>query len=785
MTINNNRMNIIAESVVKNAKASSGMTEKLEKLYDEYTLEKNVQKKRKIFIVLIIEFITYIKFNRQSYFDFLNDIKGDEDDGKGIEESLDIFLKSIQLDEEEDDSDEEEEEEKEKEENYVREEYAQIDDFAKMLKEIDEDAEYEDDEEPDSMNVCEDEDMEKKPNHRNKRKFDVTKEVRKPHTLTELINFLKNKHLNLYQVDFESKDTLLYGVPQGGKSAFTFANAAIQMEMGKSCVFVVRNYVKDAIHMIEKSKRFSNILTDNNFKSFQMIYGGVMSCSWCENEEGVKYVSNVSNSSSIEKALFGKKKKIVIVLANVHQLSALNFILEKRKADNLMLFVDEADAIAYGLQDIPTNIEFNKLKATSKQKFEITATPWDNLAGNETLENQNIVVLQAPPTYKGIRNVEMHDLQYPINKFKGNLIEEDPNLILFYEQLSGESVFSAPYVSKLHPIIVLHKTSTSTIHHDAFFNFFRHNYDNWVTIKEDSTGMFMFSKVCKGKNIKIDSFTFSDTNNNGVFEFKDRVIIPQILQWMIDNGGAKVFPHIVIKSGRFSGRSRSYVSSDGNWHLTHQYYFGAPNVPSLIQEMRIVHDRPDAIPLKCFAPEKVNEAIQKGAIMLDEQIERLIDKNIQRCLNVRELVRNGVWNPEKVPKKVKLTVGLSNKGFNVKKTKKGKSDGGWSFDVYEELLNERIKEHDGSEEHKWKRDESGRLNRKDGETCVELLRRSIKTYLNSEKGKSNTWKTAKEWMDITGLCGFKKDSSYHFAIMTCLINENFLERKDNKLRLKK
>ena len=76
------------------------------------------------------------------------------------------------------------------------------------------------------------------------------------------------------------------------------------------------------------------------------------------------------------------------------------------------------------------------------------------------------------------------------------------------------------------------------------------------------------------------------------------------------------------------------------------------------------------------------------------------------------------------------------------------------------------------------------MNRKDGETCVELLRRSIKVYVDTEKGKSNTWKSAKEWMEITGLCGFKNHTCYHYNVMTYLVNDKFLERKDNKLRVK-
>lgn len=625
-------------------------------------------------------------------------------------------------------------------------------------------------------------------------KEEVNFEKNKPinyNTRQDLIFYLKRKFLNLYQVDLEAKDTLLYGAPQGGKSAFSFANAAIQMELGKPCIFIVRNYIKDAIHMSEKAKRFSESLVNNKFSSFDTVYAGDMSCTWKIDKEDIKYISSVSNSSSIENALFGNKKQMVIVLSNFHQLSAINHILQIKGIDKLMLFIDEADSLAYGLEDIPTNIEFNKLKEMSNQTFEITATPLDNLVGNKTLETQNIIVLQPPSTYKGIRNIEMHDLQYPIQKFNGNLNEEDPNLKYIYDQLSSETIFSSPYVSISHPIIVLHKTSTSTIHHDTFFEYFKDNYHTWITIKEDSKGLFLFADKLRGKTIFINKYTFSDKKKNGIFNFKNNIIIPQLLQWMFDNGGATVFSHIVIKSGRFSGRSRSYVSTDGNWHLTHQYYFGAASAPSLIQEMRIVHDRPDAIPLKCYVPSDVGEAIQKGAIMLDEQIERLIDKEIEKHTSAKKYVENGVWNPEKIPKKVKLTIGSINKDFKINKTNIGESDGGWKLDIYEQEMNKRIKDHytsknthNDNKDSKWKRDPNNRrLNRKNEETCVELLRKSIKTYVEKEHDNNNTWKTAKEWLAIIGLCGFKNETSYHHSMMTYLVKEKFLERQNNKLRL--
>ena len=60
----------------------------------------------------------------------------------------------------------------------------------------------------------------------------------------------------------------------------------------------------------------------------------------------------------------------------------------------------------------------------------------------------------------------------------------------------------------------------------------------------------------------------------------------------------------------------------------------------------------------------------------------------------------------------------------------------------------------------------------------------IKTYSTSTKeGKMNKWKTAKEWLNITGLCGFESKDAYLMKMMTKLVNQEFMERNDsNKLR---
>ena len=489
--------------------------------------------------------------------------------------------------------------------------------------------------------------------------------------VSEYIRVLRTNFVNLYQVNHDAKELLIYGMPQAGKSAFTFANAIIQLMKGKSCIFVVRNSIQDAIHMKEKAKRFSKMLKSYGLQSLDTVYAGDMVCQW-ETEDDHKRLKEVSNHKHIQEALSGEKKKMVIALANMYQLSALNYLCQE-VTNEIVLLIDEADSLSYGTPDIPTNIEFSRLKEVVSQKIEITATPWDNLIGNENLQNQDIVILEPPRHYHSIRSsIIFHELRYPIDKFKGDLIEEDANFVGFYEDLSIHSVFE----KEKHPIIVLHKTSTLCKHHKVFFEYFKQNYPDWVVIKEDSDNICMFGNVLENQGVTIKKHEFKGVD--GVYTFSNKIIVPQILQWLYENGGVRKFPRIVIKSGHFSGRSRSYVSTNGCWHLTHQYYSGAKTTPALIQEMRLVHDRPDAIPLRCYAPTEVCQNIQRSAVMLDEQMDRLISQ--KSGVNVRTFVREGKWSKNKLPaKKIKLTVGKANGNFKLERVE---NDDGWNMTNY-------------------------------------------------------------------------------------------------------
>ncbi len=557
--------------------------------------------------------------------------------------------------------------------------------------------------------------------------------------------WLCRKFSDFHKVDLEWTNALFCGKPQAGKSAFTFGVVLMRMLQNKPCIFTTRNYIDDAKHMQAKIERFANDhvthmrqLGFTDTPSIKTVYAGNMSQIKVGKDQEGNDIEEVRGDEEVMDALRGNSMTMVIALANGHQLGAINKVLKKLAEEDdftaPVLFTDEADAIGYAPIQRPgpkhhRPDEYAILRNFCGQRFEISATVWDILIGNEDLTNTDIVVIRPPPTYKGIRDgVRFIHFTYPIEKWNPNktLIEEDPNLIVVYKELGNLPVYSSQRYNceSDHPIIILHKTRTQIKHHEAFFNHFKDDRDfgkKWVVIMEADKGISMYSDQLRNKTIEIGKHTFRDTVGNGIFHFRKQTIIPQVLQWLHDNGGAKRFSHIVIKSGHFSGRSRSYVSSNGVWHLTHMYFNGASNIPNLIQAQRILHDRPDSIPLIEYAPLKVIEDLKKADMLQDEQIERLLDLQDQVCTHIQ--VEKEVWTREKVPRG-RLYTGPVNKGFKVQKV--DGPDGGWGVEEYTADL-EDIKGMDVDKTEEDSKDEDN-----DGENVVVVQLAKLHCALQQE-----------------------------------------------------
>ena len=70
----------------------------------------------------------------------------------------------------------------------------------------------------------------------------------------------------------------------------------------------------------------------------------------------------------------------------------------------------------------------------------------------------------------------------------------------------------------------------------------------------------------------------------------------------------------------------------------------------------------------------------------------------------------------------------------------------------------------------------------DEKTYTENLRCAIKNYIEINPS-NNKYMNVSEWLKITGLCGFKNKTTYHYTLMTYLVKNKFMERSNNKLQM--
>ena len=485
---------------------------------------------------------------------------------------------------------------------------------------------------------------------------------------------------DFHSMNLDAKSTCISGKPQAGKSEFTFGIALMCRLRNIIPIMILRNFSKDAVQMHRKFQRFmgryDEYMKSQGYKPLYMKSIGV---------------DNMKIDS----------KDLVLSLYNGHQLSRVN---ELYNNIDYALLIDEADAVGYGEikegDDKPkyhSAAEYNILLGSAKQTWEISATVWDILYGNSSLMSDNIIVVRPPGSYKGIRDgVQFIPLVHKVGKWSRgiDILEADPNIENIYDDLSKLASFSSARYNCLidHPIIVLHKSYVWQYHHDVFMNMFRHHpimSKKWTVIVEDSRACQLYSWCLRGSSVIVDNSSVDDISGNGRFIFtKNSIDIQVLLQYLIDNGGSERFPHIVIKTGHQAGRSRSYVSCDGNWHLTHEYLVPAKNgrnMADLIQSVRLCHNRPDSVPLVLYAPETVCKELQKADIIQDEQLYRL--RELQHSNVVSEYIKKDVWTAGKVPK-YRLCRSKRHKEFKLSKI--AGDDGGWNREMYSKMVGEYI-----------------------------------------------------------------------------------------------
>jgi len=480
---------------------------------------------------------------------------------------------------------------------------------------------------------------------------------------------------DFHGMTLEARSTCIAGKPQAGKSDFTFGVSLMCRLRGLVPVMILRNFSKDAVQMMRKFERFIG-----RYDAYMKSQG------WKECGMRATVTDNMRSTDFSD-------RNLILALYNGYQLHRVGNMMGTNK---YVLLIDEADAVGYGEilegEGRPKHHaagEYNTLLGGASQTWEISATVWDILYGNMGLTTHNVVVVRPPGSYKGIRDgVQFIPLDHKIGKWSRgvDIMESDPNMVGIYDNLSRQTIFSSEryHCPMDHPVVVLHKSYVWQHHHDVFLRSFLPGGGmggDWTVVVEDSRACQLYSNILRGCTLTMGGEVVGDDDLTGRFVFtRGGTDIQTVLQWLKDEGGAAKFPHIVIKTGQQAGRSRSYVSTDGSWHLTHEYLVPAKNgrnVADLIQAVRLCHNRPDSIPLVLYAPKVVCVELKKADILQDEQLQRLRESPLD--LVVSNQIQEDVWSKEKVPK-YRLCRSKRHKRFKL--TPVLGVDGGWDMSMY-------------------------------------------------------------------------------------------------------
>ncbi len=450
------------------------------------------------------------------------------------------------------------------------------------------------------------------------------------------------------------------------------------------------------------------------------------------------------------------------------------------------VFIDEIDNVDYGETSQAAAL-LNELKVLSYQTTGVTATPLDCIFSEKDLKAKNQVRLTPPKDYRGFVDFTVDILRtspkvHALNRIATyeEICKADANLRVFLITYSTRPL-DHPKKGVVYPNICLIKNTRFNDNQEALFEGINRHFTSFVSI------------VYNGKGLMMGGLALPDNMNIGGKSVRKGVYfegnIKNVLQWLKDNGGSRVFPRIVIIAGELAGRCISYVSADYVWHLTDMYYIPAAStpIPEMIQSCgRLCGRNRGKSHLDLHTTKETADALYSGFHFTNEVINRAIASPFysgdMEEDSFAESVKAVKMNKKKMPIKRSMTT-------KVKVLKRewalvSGNDGGVPLDEYK--YKKLRKEEETKEETKEETNipTGSPLIRKENETNISFLKRTIENYVITE-GNENTWKTANEWLDITGLCGFKNKTSLHHSMLTHLVRHKFLERLDNKVRLLK
>ena len=367
-------------------------------------------------------------------------------------------------------------------------------------------------------------------------------------------------------------------------------------------VVIIRNSTGDANQLKERCKKFFQ-----DYKDLVCKNGG--------KNVDINFCYAGSNINKIYTAV--EKRHMIIAIANNTQLKKLGKVLVP--GTRYVTLIDESDAITYGDESSSFRKTLQQMVLeNSGRTYNITGTALRIIFMDDTIKGSQVVMMETSNNYRGFKHVQIYKLLDSIKPITDN-IESDTCLPKLLKLLSEQDVqfnvkndvFSLANVE--HPMIMLISVSHLIEKQMQLANFVG-DIGNWtetivfnggpsitiqskylkflvhicrkMTRKSVRTGVNLGRKMlCKNGNKATVVFEKEDMDKALAEGGKPCIVIEEGIDFGLQlfrnlHLDGKKISHLCIIADVMADRCISYVSRDGKWHLTAQYY-----VPSIGTEM--------------------------------------------------------------------------------------------------------------------------------------------------------------------------------------------------------
>ena len=334
--------------------------------------------------------------------------------------------------------------------------------------------------------------------------------------------------------------------------------------------------------------------------------------------------------------MFKGDPKVIICIENEKQMIRLDEEINKLNP-SFVLIADEVDSVCYKADETGQRImAFESIKSKSSQFIGVTATSYVMLYKEHLLTNRAIYRVPVDPCYKGIdyligtNSIEElpNNFDFKLKTITPAVWELSEDMEQFYTRIANIAPFEEKEVggnATHQPVIVLQTTETeikkqfqcmgALARHPVFKKEFS-------IIVYNGEGVYLYSPQRLDNEIIGDegeltegilpndrySHYISDCN---VLHFK-KAGIKHALQYFKNR--EQTPSHIIIIAGLMVGRGLNIVSSDYQWHLTHQILRVSDNadISDLIQKLRLLGIFKDSLPLRLFLTKREATNLKKG-----------------------------------------------------------------------------------------------------------------------------------------------------------------------------